>query len=112
MNVVGFSDDDVCVVFQLIASILHLGNVAFESVSRPNGIEGCKLAKSTTTNSFSDACALLRADKNRLQKSFTLKKVETRWETVEKSLTKAEASVERKNRGRAHPYKKPERTLL
>ncbi|XP_065839410.1 unconventional myosin-Ia-like isoform X2 [Oscarella lobularis] len=95
MNVVGFSDDDVCVVFQLIASILHLGNVAFESVSRPNGIEGCKLAKSTTTNSFSDACALLRADKNRLQKSFTLKKVETRWETVEKSLTKAEAAYVR-----------------
>eukprot|EP00118_Oscarella_pearsei_P003137 m.13137 g.13137 ORF g.13137 m.13137 type:complete len:1091 (+) comp24497_c0_seq4:132-3404(+) len=92
MDVVGFTSDDVTSVLCLVSAILHLGNVTFKPTSFPNGTEGCKLEKS---DDFSDACALLQADKGALEQALTWKKVETRRESVDRALTQEQGNYVR-----------------
>ena len=44
LEVIGFKQEEVVCVFQLVASVLKLGNVTFLHQSNMDGTDGCKLA--------------------------------------------------------------------
>ncbi len=43
MEVIGFSQEEMVSVFQLVASVLKLGNIHFQHHSNIDGTDGCKL---------------------------------------------------------------------
>ena len=44
MEVIGFKTEEVMMTFQLVASILKLGNVEFSPKSNKDGTDGCDLS--------------------------------------------------------------------
>ena len=43
MEVIGFQREEITAVFQLVASVLKLGNLQFQHHSNIDGTDGCKL---------------------------------------------------------------------
>ena len=44
MEVIGFYQDEITAILQLVAAILKLGNVEFLHRSNPDGTDGCDIA--------------------------------------------------------------------
>lgn len=47
MEVIGFTSDEVTSLFQLIGSILKLGNIEFSHRSNDDGTDGCDLSNTS-----------------------------------------------------------------
>ena len=43
MEVIGFQPMEIIAVFQLVASVLKLGNIRFQHISNIDGTDGCKI---------------------------------------------------------------------
>ncbi|XP_011472695.1 unconventional myosin-VIIb [Oryzias latipes] len=87
LKILTFSEADSWEIFKLLAAILHLGNVEFESTIVSN-MEGCELCK---CSHFNMASQLLEVDPKALETSLTQRSVSTIKETVSKFLTRAQA---------------------
>lgn len=44
MEVIGFDADEISAMLEMLAAILNLGNIKFESYSLKNGTDACKLS--------------------------------------------------------------------
>ncbi|XP_061180865.1 unconventional myosin-Ib-like [Saccostrea echinata] len=84
MEVIGFSSEEVTSLFQLIASILKLGNVEFSHRSNEDGTDGCDLSNMAALD---DAAALLGCPSADLSVALTQRKVEVRGEKVKRDLS-------------------------
>lgn len=54
MQVIGFTDEEIMAVFQLVASVLKLGNVTFDPKSNKNGTEACEITKASSKGELND----------------------------------------------------------
>uniref|UniRef100_A0A3P9LF06 Si:ch73-194h10.2 n=1 Tax=Oryzias latipes TaxID=8090 RepID=A0A3P9LF06_ORYLA len=86
LKILTFSEADSWEIFKLLAAILHLGNVEFETIV--SNMEGCELCK---CSHFNMASQLLEVDPKALETSLTQRSVSTIKETVSKFLTRAQA---------------------
>ena len=43
MEVIGFQSAEIVAIFQLVASVLKLGNIRFQHISNIDGTDGCKI---------------------------------------------------------------------
>jgi myosin-5 len=82
MDHCGFSTEEVHTVFQLLAGILHLGNVAYEPDSQDNA--SLPAASKAVTE---DTAHYLGVDVTTLQKNLVTTEVKTRGETFNKPLS-------------------------
>uniref|UniRef100_A0A665U2E8 Si:ch73-194h10.2 n=1 Tax=Echeneis naucrates TaxID=173247 RepID=A0A665U2E8_ECHNA len=87
LKILTFTENDSWEISKLLAAILHLGNVNFESTI-VNNLEGCEVLKSTH---FSMASQLLEVDLKELRKSLTQRSFVVTRENVSKCLTPAQA---------------------
>ncbi|XP_056133744.1 unconventional myosin-VIIa [Lampris incognitus] len=88
LKILMFTENDSWEISKLLAAILHLGNVDFESTI-VNNLEGCEIFTSTH---FDMARELLEVDPKALEKSLTLRSFMTNRESVTKPLTYAQAT--------------------
>ncbi|XP_037530284.1 unconventional myosin-VIIa [Nematolebias whitei] len=87
LKILTFSESDSWEISKLLAAILHLGNVGFESTII-NNLEGCDILKSAH---FNMASQLLEVDPKALDKSLTQRSVTTARDTVNKILNPSQA---------------------
>uniref|UniRef100_A0A4W6DHW4 Myosin VIIBa n=1 Tax=Lates calcarifer TaxID=8187 RepID=A0A4W6DHW4_LATCA len=87
LKILMFTENDSWEISKLLAAILHLGNVDFESTII-NNLESCDIL---TSSSFNVASQLLEVDPKALEKSLTQRSLMTTRESVTKSLTSAQA---------------------
>uniref|UniRef100_A0A096LUU3 Si:ch73-194h10.2 n=1 Tax=Poecilia formosa TaxID=48698 RepID=A0A096LUU3_POEFO len=87
LKILTFTETDSWEISKLLAAILHLGNVEFESIIMSN-LEGCNVAKSSH---FSMASQLLEVDPAALEKCLTQRTVTTARDTVNKPLNSDQA---------------------
>ncbi|XP_013388317.1 unconventional myosin-Ia-like [Lingula anatina] len=92
MEVIGFSPEEVRGVFELVASVLKLGNVEFVGQSNMDGTDGCQLKESYEVE---EICDLLKCQYEVLQAALTEKTVETRGDKVKVGLSGAGAAYAR-----------------
>ena len=86
----GFTTDEQHVVFQLLAGILHLGNVTFDTDNQDNAELGAA-AKACAD----DVSALFGIDAAQLQKNLVSREVKTRNEKFDKPLSVQDAGYVR-----------------
>ena len=43
MQIIGFTDEEILAIYQLLASVLKLGNMEFKAYITMNGTEGVKI---------------------------------------------------------------------
>ncbi|EDQ85472.1 uncharacterized protein MONBRDRAFT_29200 [Monosiga brevicollis MX1] len=87
-SVMEMTDKERQSIFSLIAVILHLGNIDFRGYSLPNGTHACEVKKS---DSLRYVAQLLEADEADLIKVLEVRKVTTRREVVETTLSEDNA---------------------
>nr|XP_046248311.1 unconventional myosin-VIIa [Scatophagus argus] len=87
LKILTFTDNDSWEISKLLAAILHLGNVNFESTI-VNNLEACEMV---TSSHFNMASQLLEVAPNELEKSLTQRSFMTARESVTKALTSAQA---------------------
>lgn len=68
----GVRDEERVKIYEILAAILHLGNVSFEE---NNCLEGCKIA-SNTKNHLIHATKLLRIQQGTLEKYLLKRKIQ------------------------------------
>lgn len=88
MEVIGFSQEEVAMTFQLVASILKLGNVVFIPKSNKDGTDGCDLSD---TSEIQGVCEMLGCSTEVLFESLTQRTVEAKGDKVKRDLEVAEA---------------------
>nr|XP_020479722.1 unconventional myosin-VIIb-like [Monopterus albus] len=88
MKILTFSDSQCEEILQLLAAILHLGNVSFEATTQ-NNLETSDVSKS---EHFSMAALLLKVQKSSLAKSLTHRSFMTNKERITKPLSPEQAS--------------------
>lgn len=87
LEVVGFSTQEVDMVFSILASVMHIGHIKFESSSElaPASISADSMHAITTV------AKLLQFDVKQFQKALTLAITFTRGETIRRQYTVAQA---------------------
>uniref|UniRef100_A0A3B5BAA6 Unconventional myosin-VIIa-like n=1 Tax=Stegastes partitus TaxID=144197 RepID=A0A3B5BAA6_9TELE len=87
LKILMFTENDSWEICKLLAAILHLGNVEFETIV--NNLEGCEISKSSHLDM---ACQLLeQVDPKALDKSLTQRSFMTARESVIKGLNSDQA---------------------
>uniref|UniRef100_A0A3Q2Y1Q6 Unconventional myosin-VIIa-like n=1 Tax=Hippocampus comes TaxID=109280 RepID=A0A3Q2Y1Q6_HIPCM len=86
LKILMFSENDTWEICKLLAAILHIGNVNFETIV--NNLEGCEVLGSIH---FDMVCQLLEVEPKVLEKSLTQSSFMTIRESVSKVLTSAQA---------------------
>ncbi|XP_026160766.1 unconventional myosin-VIIa [Mastacembelus armatus] len=87
LKILMFTENDSWEISKLLAAILHLGNVAFESTI-VNNLEACDIL---TSSHFNMASQLLEVDTEALERNLTQRCFMTTRESVTKCLTSAQA---------------------
>ncbi|CAJ1059811.1 unconventional myosin-VIIa [Xyrichtys novacula] len=87
LKILMFTENDSWEIYRLLAAILHLGNVKFESTI-VNNLEGCDIRKSSH---FNMASQLLEVSPKELEKSLIVRSFMTARESVTKPLTPDQA---------------------
>ncbi|KAM6963110.1 unconventional myosin-VIIb [Aplochiton taeniatus] len=87
MKILMFTENDSWEISKLLATILHLGNVQFESTI-VNNLEGCDILASAH---FNMASKLLEVNPKALEMNLTQRSLMTTRESVTKPLTSAQA---------------------
>ena len=50
---IGFTKDEISNVYQLVAAVLHLGNIELKKMSLDHGTEGCRVVSKAGNPSMS-----------------------------------------------------------
>ncbi|EDQ88552.1 uncharacterized protein MONBRDRAFT_8881 [Monosiga brevicollis MX1] len=87
MQSIGFDPEVQKTVWNIVASVLHLGNLSFEKVG-----DNCKLVNSEHVRSI---CQLLDLQQPELEAALTTRVVAARGEVVKKPLKQGEAEIAR-----------------
>ncbi|KAI4896560.1 hypothetical protein NFI96_007802, partial [Prochilodus magdalenae] len=88
MQIVGFMEDEVQSVLELVAAILKLGNIEFKPESRVNGFDESRVKDK---NDLKEMCELLGIEQSVLERAFSYRTVEAKMEKVSTTLNVAQA---------------------
>ncbi|RVE57704.1 hypothetical protein OJAV_G00201920 [Oryzias javanicus] len=88
MQIVGFMEDEVQSVLQLVAAALKLGNIEFKPESRSNGLDESRVKDK---NDLKEMCELLGIEQSVLERAFSYRTVEAKSEKVSTTLNVAQA---------------------
>ncbi|KAK7168674.1 hypothetical protein R3I93_004859 [Phoxinus phoxinus] len=88
MQIVGFMEDEVLSVLELVAAILKLGNIEFKPESRVNGFDESRVKDK---NDLKEMCELLGIEQYVLERAFSFRTVEAKMEKVSTTLNVAQA---------------------
>uniref|UniRef100_A0A8D0CLN4 Myosin IB n=1 Tax=Scleropages formosus TaxID=113540 RepID=A0A8D0CLN4_SCLFO len=90
MQIVGFMEDEVQSVLELVAAILKLGNIEFKPESRVNGFDESRVKDK---NDLKEMCELLGIEQSALERAFSFRTVEARLDKVSTTLNVAQAQT-------------------
>ncbi|XP_062420923.1 unconventional myosin-Ib isoform X1 [Pungitius pungitius] len=88
MQIVGFMEDEVKSVLELVAAVLKLGNIEFKPESRCNGTDESRVKDK---NDLKEMCELLGIEQSVLERAFSYRTVEAKQEKVSTTLNVAQA---------------------
>ncbi|TSL16034.1 Unconventional myosin-Ib [Bagarius yarrelli] len=88
MQIVGFMENEVQSVLELVAAVLKLGNIEFKPDSRVNGFDESRVKDK---NDLKEMCELLGIDQSVLERAFSFRTVEAKMEKVSTTLNVAQA---------------------
>uniref|UniRef100_A0A672ZTQ9 Myosin IB n=1 Tax=Sphaeramia orbicularis TaxID=375764 RepID=A0A672ZTQ9_9TELE len=88
MQIVGFMEDEVQSVLELVAAVLKLGNIEFKPESRCNGTDESRIKDK---NDLKEMCELLGIEQSVLERAFSYRTVEAKMEKVSTTLNVAQA---------------------
>ncbi|XP_069790726.1 unconventional myosin-Ib isoform X2 [Narcine bancroftii] len=88
MQIVGFMDDELESVLEVVAAVLKLGNIDFKPESRVNGVDESRIKDK---NELKEICELLGQDQAVLERAFSFRTVEAKQEKVSTTLNVAQA---------------------
>ncbi|XP_072542091.1 unconventional myosin-Ib isoform X4 [Salminus brasiliensis] len=88
MQIVGFMEDEVQSVLELVAAVLKLGNIEFKPESRVNGFDESRVKDK---NDLKEMCELLGIEQSVLERAFSYRTVEAKMEKVSTTLNVAQA---------------------
>ncbi|XP_051938624.1 unconventional myosin-Ib isoform X3 [Hippocampus zosterae] len=88
MQIVGFMEDEVQSVLELVAAVLKLGNIEFKPESRCNGADESRVKDK---NDLKEMCELLGIEQTVLERAFSYRTVEAKLEKVSTTLNVAQA---------------------
>ncbi|XP_028846454.1 unconventional myosin-Ib isoform X6 [Denticeps clupeoides] len=88
MQIVGFMEDEVQSVLELVAAVLKLGNIEFKPESRVNGFDESRVKDK---NDLKEMCELLGIEQSVLERAFSFRTVEAKMEKVSTTLNVAQA---------------------
>ncbi|XP_063743488.1 unconventional myosin-Ib isoform X4 [Eleginops maclovinus] len=88
MQIVGFMEDEVQSVLELVAAVLKLGNIEFKPESRSNGNDESRIKDK---NDLKEMCELLGTEQSVLERAFSYRTVEAKLEKVSTTLNVAQA---------------------
>uniref|UniRef100_A0A8C4HGB3 Unconventional myosin-Ib n=1 Tax=Dicentrarchus labrax TaxID=13489 RepID=A0A8C4HGB3_DICLA len=88
VRIVGFMEDEVQSVLELVAAVLKLGNIEFKPESRCNGSDESRIKDK---NDLKEMCELLGIEQTVLERAFSYRTVEAKMEKVSTTLNVAQA---------------------
>ncbi|KAM6955720.1 unconventional myosin-Ib isoform 4-T5 [Lycodopsis pacificus] len=88
MQIVGFMEDEVQSVLELVAAVLKLGNIEFKPESRCNGSDESRIKDK---NDLKEMCELLGIEQSVLERAFSYRTVEAKLEKVSTTLNVSQA---------------------
>uniref|UniRef100_A0A1A7WGA3 Unconventional myosin-Ib n=1 Tax=Iconisemion striatum TaxID=60296 RepID=A0A1A7WGA3_9TELE len=88
MQIVGFMEDEMQSVLELVAAVLKLGNIEFKPESRCNGVDESRVKDK---NDLKEMCELLGIEQSVLERAFSYRTVEAKMEKVSTTLNVAQA---------------------
>ncbi|XP_041857037.1 unconventional myosin-Ib isoform X4 [Melanotaenia boesemani] len=88
MQIVGFMEDELQSVLELVAAVLKLGNIEFKPESRCNGTDESRIKDK---NDLKEMCELLGIEQSVLERAFSYRTVEAKMEKVSTTLNVAQA---------------------
>ncbi|XP_053732665.1 unconventional myosin-Ib isoform X1 [Synchiropus splendidus] len=88
MQIVGFMEDEIQSVLELVAAVLKLGNIEFKPESRCNGSDESRIKDK---NDLKEMCELLGTEQSVLERAFSYRTVEAKMEKVSTTLNVAQA---------------------
>uniref|UniRef100_A0A4W5L452 Unconventional myosin-Ib n=1 Tax=Hucho hucho TaxID=62062 RepID=A0A4W5L452_9TELE len=89
MQIVGFMEDEVQSVLELVAAVLKLGNIEFKPESRVNGFDESRVKDKN--GETIEMCELLGIEQSVLERAFSYRTVEAKMEKVSTTLNVAQA---------------------
>ena len=95
---IGLEDEDQRIIFQLVAAVLHIGNIDFEQQGDPDDhseqSENAKI-KEDTLSSLTTACTLLGLDEEEVKEAILTKLITVGGKVIKKSHNVTQASNKR-----------------
>lgn len=88
MQIVGFMEDEMQSVLELVAAVLKLGNIEFKPESRCNGTDESRIKDK---NDLKEMCELLGIEQSVLERAFSYRTVEAKMEKVSTTLNVSQA---------------------
>ncbi|XP_037542798.1 unconventional myosin-Ib isoform X1 [Nematolebias whitei] len=88
MQIVGFMENEMQSVLELVAAVLKLGNIEFKPELRCNGIDESRVKDK---NDLKEMCELLGIEQSVLERAFSYRTVEAKMEKVSTTLNVAQA---------------------
>uniref|UniRef100_A0A8C6UX58 Unconventional myosin-Ib n=1 Tax=Neogobius melanostomus TaxID=47308 RepID=A0A8C6UX58_9GOBI len=88
MQIVGFMEDEMQSVLELVAAVLKLGNIEFKPESRCNGTDESRVKDK---NDLKEMCELLGIEQSVLERAFSYRTVEAKMEKVSTTLNVSQA---------------------
>uniref|UniRef100_A0A674F0L6 Myosin IB n=1 Tax=Salmo trutta TaxID=8032 RepID=A0A674F0L6_SALTR len=95
MQIVGFMEDEVQLVLELVAAVLKLGNIEFKPESRVNGFDESRVKDK---NDLKEMCELLGIEQSVLERAFSYRTVEAKMEKVSTTLNVAQAQAKTRHK--------------
>uniref|UniRef100_A0A8C2GVH8 Unconventional myosin-Ib n=1 Tax=Cyprinus carpio TaxID=7962 RepID=A0A8C2GVH8_CYPCA len=90
MQIVGFMEDEVQSILELVAAVLKLGNIEFKPESRCNGYDESRV-KDKNGEYLKEMCELLGIEQSVLERAFSFRTVEAKMEKMSTTLNVAQA---------------------
>ncbi|MEQ2191103.1 Unconventional myosin-Ib, partial [Xenoophorus captivus] len=95
MQIVGFMEDEMQSVLELVAAVLKLGNIEFKPESRCNGMDESRIKDK---NDLKEMCELLGIEQSVLERAFSYRTVEAKMEKVSTTLNVAQAQAKTRHK--------------
>uniref|UniRef100_H2SCL4 Myosin IB n=1 Tax=Takifugu rubripes TaxID=31033 RepID=H2SCL4_TAKRU len=95
MQIVGFMEDEMQSVLELVAAVLKLGNIEFKPESRCNGTDESRIKDK---NDLKEMCELLGIEQSVLERAFSYRTVEAKLEKVSTTLNVAQAQAKTRHK--------------
>uniref|UniRef100_A0A8C5HTG0 Myosin IB n=1 Tax=Gouania willdenowi TaxID=441366 RepID=A0A8C5HTG0_GOUWI len=95
MQIVGFMEDELHSVLELVAAVLKLGNIEFKHESRCNGIDESRIKDK---NDLKEMCELLGIEQSVLERAFSYRTVEAKLEKMSTTLNVAQAQTKARHK--------------